>query len=153
MKVDTEELRACFRRHAVRLTKQRAAIYTALTSTAGHPTADDLYKTVKRRHSMMSRNTVYYTVGVLRHAGLVREVNVGHDVARFDGNVATHHHLICVGCRRIVDVMDEGLNQLAPSGTQAGGFRILGHRIEFHGYCEDCQRAPFEVSSRSGQVQ
>ena len=47
----------------------------------------------------MSRNTVYYTLGILRQAGLVQEVNVGHEVARFDGNVTVHHHLICMGCQ------------------------------------------------------
>lgn len=151
MKLNSEELEARFRRHAVRLTRQRAAIYTALVSTTSHPTADDLYRTVKRHHPMISRNTVYYTLGVLREAGLVQEVNVGHEVARFDGNVTVHHHLICVGCRQIVDVMDEGLNRLAVSSEQASGFRILGHRVEFHGYCPACQRAKLDVQERIGQ--
>lgn len=153
MKLNSEELRARFRRHAVRLTRQRAAIYTALTNTTSHPTVDHLYQTVKRQHPMMSRNTVYYTLGVLRQAGLVREVNVGHDVARFDGNVTAHHHLICMGCRRVEDVVDEGLNHLVLSGRQARRFRILGHLVEFHGYCTDCQRTKFEGSSRSGQTE
>jgi Fur family peroxide stress response transcriptional regulator len=152
MKLNSEELEARFRRHAVRLTRQRAAIYTALAGTTSHPTADDLYRTVKRHHPMISRNTVYYTLGVLRQAGLVQEVNVGHEVARFDGNVTVHHHLICVDCRQIVDVMDEGLNRLAVSREQASGFRILGHRVEFHGYCAGCQRAKIDGPQRIGQA-
>ena len=47
--------------------------------------------------------------------------------------------------------MDEGLNQLAVTNGQARGFRILGHRVEFHGYCAGCQRAQLDVPSRSGQ--
>jgi len=90
---------------------------------------------------------------VLRQAGLVQEVNVGHEVARFDGNVTLHHHLICGGCRQIVDVMDEGLDRLAVSSGQAKGFRILGHRVEFHGYCADCQRVKLDVPQLSGQEQ
>lgn len=151
MKLSSDELHARFRRHALRLTRQRAAIYSALAGANSHPTADDLYRTVKQRYPMMSRNTVYYTLSVLCRAGLVQEVNVGHDVARFDGNVTAHHHLICVGCRQIVDVIDEGLNQLAVSGGQARGFRILGHRVEFHGYCAGCQRAMLDVPPRNGQ--
>ena len=150
MKLNHEELQARFRRHAVRLTRQRAAIYTALADTTSHPTADDLYQTVKRQQPMISRNTVYYTLGILQQAGLVQEVNVGHEVARFDGNVTVHHHLICLGCRRIVDVMDEALNQLAVSNGQARGFRILSHRVEFHGYCARCQRATLDVPQHSG---
>ena len=150
MKLNHEELQARFRRHAVRLTRQRAAIYTALADTTSHPTADDLYQTEKRQQPMISRNTVYYTLGILQQAGLVQEVNVGHEVARFDGNVTVHHHLICLGCRRIVDVMDEALNQLAVSNGQARGFRILSHRVEFHGYCASCQRATLDVPQHSG---
>jgi Fur family peroxide stress response transcriptional regulator len=152
MKLSRVELEARFRRHAVRLTRQRAAIYTALAGTTSHPTADDLYRTVKRQHPIISRNTVYYTLGVLRKAGLAQEVNIGHEVARFDGNVTLHHHLICLGCRQIMDVTDDELNQLAVSRGQAKGFRILRHRVEFHGYCADCQRAKLDVLPFGGQA-
>jgi Fur family peroxide stress response transcriptional regulator len=134
----------------VRITRQRAAIYAALSETTSHPTAEDLYRTVKRQYPMMSRNTVYYTLGVLRQAGLVQEVNVGHEVARFDGNVAVHHHLICLGCGQIVDVMDEGLNHLDISSGQARGFHVLGHRVEFHGYCASCQQSRCDLPRRRG---
>ncbi|MFO0716225.1 MAG: transcriptional repressor [Nitrospira sp.] len=139
MTINPQDIQVRFRRHAVRLTRQRAAIYAALVATTSHPTADDLYRMVRREHRMMSRNTVYYTLGVLRKAGLVQEVNVGHEVARFDGNVTIHHHLICVQCGRIEDVMDEELDRLEISTTQARGFHILGHRVEFHGYCVGCR--------------
>jgi Fur family peroxide stress response transcriptional regulator len=151
MELTHAELEARFRRHAVRLTRQRAAIYTALAGTTIHPTADALYQTVKRQQPGISRNTVYYTLGVLRRAGLVQEVNVGHEVARFDGNVTVHHHLICLGCRRITDIMDVGLNELAISNGEARGFHILGHRVEFHGYCTDCLRAKLDVPQGNGQ--
>ena len=150
MKLEPREIEARFRRHAVRITRQRVAIYAALSETTSHPTAEDLYRTVKRRHPMMSRNTVYYTLGVLRQAGLVQEVNVGHEVARFDGNVSVHHHLVCLGCGQIVDVMDDGLNQLAISSRQARGFHVLGHRVEFHGYCADCQQQGPGAMERRG---
>ena len=137
MRPTSETIRDRFRRHQVRLTPQRAAIYGALAGTTGHPTADDLYQVVKRRHPMISRNTVYYTLGVLRKTGLVREVNVGHEGARFDANMSLHHHLICLKCRRIQDITDDALNRLTVS---QGDFEILGHRVEFHGYCAKCRR-------------
>lgn len=151
MKLDPQAIHTRFRRHAVRLTRQRVAIYKALAETTSHPTADDLYRTVKNQHPSMSRNTVYYTLGVLRQAGLVQEVNVGHEVARFDANVTVHHHLICLDCHRILDVMGEALNQLVVSDGQARGFHILGHRVEFHGYCAGCQAMKHDAPQRSRQ--
>lgn len=148
MSIDLREIETRFRRHAVRVTRQRAAIYAALVETTSHPSADDLYRMVTRQQPMMSRNTVYYTLGVLRNAGLIREVNVGHDMARYDGNVSMHHHLICLGCGQILDVMDDELNQLHLSSGQARGFEVQGHRVEFHGYCVSCQQAERNVSPR-----
>ena len=146
MKLNPQEIQARFRRHAVRVTRQRAAIYAALAETTSHPTADDLYRQVKRQQPMMSRNTIYYTLGVLRKAGLVQEVNVGHQVARFDGNVTMHHHLICLGCGQIMDLTDERLNRLDISDRPERGFHVLGHRVEFHGYCSRCYQARHDAS-------
>ncbi len=150
MTLHPQEIEVRFRRHAVRVTRQRAAIYAALVEGSSHPTADDLYRMVTRQHPAMSRNTVYYTLGVLRKAGLVQEVNVGHEVARFDGNVTMHHHLICVQCGRIEDVMDQELDQVKISNRRAKGFHVLGHRVEFHGYCESCREGRRDASPSHG---
>ncbi len=135
-----DEIRRRFRERGVRMTPQRAAIYGALAGTANHPTAEDLYREVKKVHPMISQNTVYYTLGVLREAGLVREVNYWHDRSRFDANIGLHHHLICLGCRKIEDLMDATLDRLP---MRVGGrldFEVTGHRVEFHGYCAACRR-------------
>jgi Fur family peroxide stress response transcriptional regulator len=85
---------------------------------------------------------------VLRAAGLAHEVNYWHDRSRFDGNLTLHHHLICLGCRKIEDVTDSSLDQLGISGHRAD-FKVLGHRVEFHGYCAACCRR--ETGRRSRQ--
>jgi Fe2+ or Zn2+ uptake regulation protein len=49
-----------------------------------------------------------------------------------------HHHLICINCRKIIDIeteFDVGL----PS-TQKHGFEITGNHIDFYGVCPDCTR-------------
>jgi Fur family peroxide stress response transcriptional regulator len=140
MHVTAEEIRRRFRERGLKLTPQRAAIYRALVESRAHPTAEDLLREVQREHPMVSPNTVYYTLGALRRAGLVQEVNYWHDRARFDGNLAPHHHLICLGCRTITDLTDAALDRLAaPAGSRAG-FVVTGHRVEFHGYCAGCRR-------------
>ncbi len=139
MKLSQDDIRARFKARGLKVTPQRAAIYRALAETTSHPTADALYRAVRRRYPMISPNTVYYTLGALRDAGLIQEVNYWHDGARFDANMQPHHHLVCLGCRTIHDVMDAGLSRLqAPAGFRRE-FQITGHRVEFHGYCEACR--------------
>lgn len=139
MKLDQGEIRLRFRSRGLKMTPQRMAIYQALVETSSHPTAEDLHRRVRRRHPMISPNTVYYTLTVLRQAGLVHEVNYWHDRSRFDANVTSHHHLICLGCRTIQDLMDEDLDRLQVARQAAGGFKIVGHRVEFQGYCAACE--------------
>jgi Fur family peroxide stress response transcriptional regulator len=139
MKLDQSEIRLRFQSRGLKMTPQRLAIYQALVETSSHPTAEDLHRRVRRRHPMISPNTVYYTLTVLRQAGLVHEVNYWHDRSRFDANVSSHHHLICLGCRTIQDLVDEELDRLQVAKRAAGGFKVVGHRVEFQGYCAACE--------------
>lgn len=146
MKITLGEIRRRFRACGVRLTPQRVAIYQALADTTTHPTADDLYRHVKQQHPMMSQNTVYYTLSALKAAGLVHEVNYWHDRSRFDANMDLHHHLICLRCRRIEDLTDGVLDRLTITSRRKSAFQVLGHRVEFHGYCEKCQCRTLNVN-------
>ncbi|WP_447974597.1 Fur family transcriptional regulator [Nitrospira sp. Kam-Ns4a] len=140
MQLTPEEIRRRFRERGLKVTPQRMAIYRALAASTAHPTAEDLLRQVQREHPMISPNTVYYTLGALREAGLVQEVNYWHDRSRFDANIALHHHLICLGCRKIQDLTDVALDRLAVPRRVRGQFNVIGHRVEFHGYCAACRR-------------
>lgn len=149
MKLSSERIRERFKEYGLKSTPQRTAIYKALAETTNHPTADDLYRQVSKTYPMISQNTVYYTLAVLRDAGLVQEVNFWHDRARFDGNISPHHHLICLSCRSITDLSDTGLNQLtSPAGTPPD-FQVIGHQVEFRGYCASCQQRKNRSHNRS----
>jgi Fur family peroxide stress response transcriptional regulator len=88
MNLSLDNIQLKFRDYRLKSTPQRTAIYQALINSTAHPTAEDLYAQVSPVYPMLSLNTVYYTLGVLRTAGLVQEVNVGHDRARFDANLS-----------------------------------------------------------------
>lgn len=151
MKLSLDDIRKKFRDNNLKSTPQRTAIYQALVHSTAHPTAEDLFAQVSPTFPMLSVNTVYYTLGVLRTAGLIQEVNIGHDRARFDANLSPHHHLICVGCHTIVDVMDPRLNRLSsPSGIPKD-FEITSHQVAFRGYCGTCRRSQAPMTSPSGK--
>lgn len=149
MKLTPEIIREQFKIRGLKTTPQRTAIYKALAETTNHPTAEDLYRQVSKTFPMISQNTVYYTLTVLRDAGLVQEVNFWHDRARFDANISPHHHLICLTCRSISDLSDNGLNQISsPAGIPAD-FEVIGHQVEFRGYCGACSQNKNRSINRS----
>jgi Fur family peroxide stress response transcriptional regulator len=141
MKLTLVDIQERFRARGLKSTPQRTAIYEALSQSTAHPTAEELYAEVSPRFPMLSLNTVYYTLGALQKAGLIQEVNVGHNRARFDANLSPHHHLICLGCHGIVDVMDDHLNQLTPPSGLPKGFAISDYQVAFRGYCGRCRQA------------
>lgn len=143
MRMSSQEIRRRFRAAKLRLTPQRAAIYGALVENPTHPSAEELLDMVRRTARGISANTVYYTLAALKDAGLVQEVNYGHDRARFDGNVEPHHHVVCRHCQRIVDVMDgrlDRLNRAMMAGMLPHDFEVTGHRVEVYGYCGACRK-------------
>lgn len=84
--------------------------------------------------------TVYKTLETLAEHNLISKLNAHHDLARFDGITAPHHHMICIECKKIVDVFNDRFNKL-PFPTNAN-FKVFGYQIQFKGVCETCQLNP-----------
>jgi len=122
----------------LKLTPQRIAIMQYLEGNTGHPAADDIYKALVQQYPTMSMATVYNTLEVLKNRGHLRELTVDPQKKRFDPNVQPHNHLICVACKKIVDV-HSAIKVLFPPEEQ-GGFEIVGHHIEFYGRCASCKK-------------
>jgi Fur family peroxide stress response transcriptional regulator len=135
-----DALRGRFAAHGLKFTGQRYAVYRALAVSREHPSADALLAAVRRQHPSLSINTVYKTIEALRAIGIASEVAPRRDRARFDADPTPHHHLVCLGCHRIEDLYDSALDRLALAQSMRAGYRITGHRVEFQGYCTDCQK-------------
>jgi Fur family peroxide stress response transcriptional regulator len=124
-----------------RSTRARRLILECVRSTERHPTAEWVFRKVRRQLPRVSLGTVYRNLRLLVQAGLLVE-RAGPGGSRFDGNVSEHHHFTCVRCRRVFDLMepvDHSLDLQIASGT---GFEVLGHRIEFFGWCQHCSASP-----------
>jgi len=85
----------------------------------------------------MSFATVYNTLEILRNKGNVWELTIDPDKRRYDPNTNPHHHLICIKCKRIVDIYTE-LGLTIPD-EMAEGFELKGNHIEFYGICPKCK--------------
>jgi Fur family transcriptional regulator, peroxide stress response regulator len=121
----------------LKLTPQRLAILQHLDGNKMHPSAEEIYTQVSKKFPTMSLATVYNTLEALRQKGKVQELTIDPDKKRFDPDIEPHHHLICTGCRRVVDVhVDYSLS--VPAGERRD-FEITGNHIEFYGLCPACR--------------
>ena len=134
---------AALRARGLRLTGPRRAILDVLRSTASHPTAEWVHRVVRRRRPGVSLGTVYRNLRLLVAEGLAAEIPGPH--ARFDANLAAHHHFTCVRCGRILDVdgplAEPHAEALRGRIAARTGLSITHQRIEFFGRCPQCRPA------------
>jgi len=126
-----------YRDAGLKLTPQRLAILEFLDGNKEHPSAEDVYKAVSKKFPTMSLATVYNTLMTLKQRGLVKELTMDPLRMRFDPQPTPHHHLICMDCRKIIDIHTR-LRVNLPEMEQEG-FEIVGNHIEFYGRCPKCK--------------
>ncbi len=127
-----------YRSLGIKLTPQRLAILKCLDGNETHPSAEDIYRVVRKRFPTMSFATVYNTLELLREKGGLRALTIDPKRRRYDPDTSPHHHLICLGCRKVVDVHADVTAELPQEMSQ--GFDITGSHTEFYGLCPACKK-------------
>lgn len=125
-----------YRETGLKLTPQRLAILGFLDGNTSHPSAEDVYQQVKKKFPTMSFATVYNTLEALRNRGGLLELTIDPGRKRYDPNTEHHHHLICLKCKKIVDVQAEFKTSVPEE--QKKGFEVIGNHVEFYGVCPEC---------------
>jgi Fur family transcriptional regulator, peroxide stress response regulator len=135
-----DEVISKLRERRCRMTPQRVALLRILTSTKEHPSAAQLHEQLRTQFPTTSLATVYKTLNLLDEMDEVLEMGFSGDDRRYDGfNPRSHPHLVCVGCRRIVDLEGTVVDTMTRDAADRSGFRVIGHRLDVYGLCPSCQ--------------
>ncbi len=134
----SEDPATLLRARGIQVTAQRLAVMRAV-SARPHGTADAIAEHVRADIGAISRQAVYDTLSMLVDKGLIRRIQPAGSPARYEDRVGdNHHHVICRGCGRTVDV-DCAVGE-TPCLTAAAdsGFQIDEAEVIFWGTCPDC---------------
>ena len=123
-----------------RMTRQRRAILAELRKVTSHPTADAVYRMVRRRLPNISLSTVYRNLEILSNQGLIQNLELSGFQKRYDGNPEMHYHIRCVRCGRVDDAPIESCPVAKNALCRTCGYKILGYRLEFVGICPQCRK-------------
>lgn len=126
-----------YKRSGLKLTPQRLAILKFLEGNVEHPSVEQIYKGVVKKVPTISLATVYNTLETLKQHRQVKELNIDPLKKRFDPNTEAHHHVLCIGCQKILDVHGEFF--IHPPKIESEEFEIIGSQIEFYGFCSKCK--------------
>lgn len=120
-----------------RWTRQRRKVMEAIQGRTDHPTAEELYRSLRDRGEEISLATVYRTLHSLANEGLIQELHwEGPD--RFDPNTSPHCHFRCLSCGRIYD-LDLPYQQELDRLPLPPGFHVHRHELTFVGLCPECE--------------
>mgnify|MGYP001558251610 CR=1 FL=1 len=128
-----------------RMTTQRLIILDELKKVTSHPSAYEVYMMVQKKIPNISFGTVYRNLRLLEGLGLLQELNYGKKFSRYDGNSDNHYHILCEKCGRMDDVPVDIWKKLDRNTSNATGYKVNTHRIEFYGLCPKCKTRKKEV--------
>jgi Fe2+ or Zn2+ uptake regulation protein len=131
-----DQLLTSFREQGVRCTAQRYAILDYLNRHPEHPTAEEIHKAINRTDPRASLATVYKALHAMAEAGLIRELRIGGNAARFEAATVPHHHFVCDRCGQMEDIEWFELPKL-PKGVPSQR-RVTGYEVVLHGMCPAC---------------
>ena len=120
------------------MTHQRMVIYQELVSRNDHPSAEDLFETLKTQIPTMALDTVYRTLRLLESINAVKKLELFDERARYDAKLEPHHHCICDRCKAVVDFEWENFDLLDLPDKAANWGPIWSKSLVLRGVCRDC---------------
>jgi len=130
-------------REGYRTTPQRRAILTSLLDTGRtNASAEEICRRARTVCPTVNLATTYRTLDLFGRLGLVRRFTYGDGRSVFCANPHPHYHGTCLACGAVID-LPRGRVAATLRRDQAdltdGAFTVVGHRIEFLGYCAGCR--------------
>src|SRR5205814_1588340 len=118
------------------------AILDVVRTSHNHPTALEVYESVRRARPRIGLATVYRILHQLTEQGLIKELGQDVECSRYDANTHRHDHAICTECGALLDIpLNIQLSNEALQGAaQADGLARGSHEVRSDGRC-----APWKV--------
>ncbi len=125
----------------IRKSRQRDAILQDLRARTDHPTAMELYLSVRKTIPNLSLGTLYRNLNGLCESGQIIRLSVGGE-EHFDACTKRHWHLKCDRCGRFYDLPTPDDTNAVPFPAYEGELR--DYSLVFFGVCTHCARTAAE---------
>ncbi len=116
--------------------RQRDAVYDNLCLRKDHPTAEEIYLSLKPILPTLSLATVYRNLSMLEDEGKIIRIGSG-GTARYDADMSEHQHLLCEKCGKVFDIMIK-CDGIIDKGAEKFNGKIDSYSVLYKGCCSDC---------------
>lgn len=137
-----EIFRGYLRRRGLKYTRERRVVLQGVMRNETHFDPEQLLMELRGGGQRVGKATIYRTLPLLIACGIVKPVQFGDKQTRYEHTYghASHDHMVCLRCRRIIEFDDTQAARLAGRLAREQGFRAVTHRFQIIGLCSDCQR-------------
>lgn len=126
----------------IKVTTQRILVFKELLrNTKNHPSAEDIYESLKDKVYGLSLSTVYRALSTFEELGLVRRIPTPDGKAHFEVANKPHGHFICKNCGQVYDVEDKLTASVEPikEELKGKGFEVDECNFICYGICKNCK--------------
>lgn len=110
-------------------TQQRVEIGQILFAKPQHVSADQVLSIVNQAGPLVSKATIYNTLGLFASKGLIKELIVDPSKVFYDTNTSEHYHFFAIDSGELTDIEGENMRlenmPRLPKGTEAAGIDIV----------------------------
>lgn len=125
-----------------RPTPQRLMVLSFLRHSSGHVAASEILGKVKEVYPYVDISTVYRTLNVLKEMRLVSETDMGSGEYSYEWlRQDRHHHLICVGCQKVILLDHRYIDSLRAEVFEDYEFEADVNHFAIFGRCSECRHA------------
>ena len=117
------------------MTKQRRLIYSIITNSKEHLSAEEIYESAKREMPNIAIGTIYRNLNLMVKDGEIRKVEIHNAPDRFDKNIKSHDHLICDECGKLKDIVIKDFDKIIEEHSVDN---ITSYDLNIHYICPEC---------------
>jgi Fur family peroxide stress response transcriptional regulator len=132
-----------------RKSRQRERILQAIMASKAHPTAQEVYGTLKRELPRLSLGNVYRNIGILLEEERIVSGEFGNGTVRYDATVNGHYHFVCEECGSVSDMQLPVQDGLMAAARKLSRNIIVSHTIRFFGICALCAQKSRDMDDKS----
>lgn len=119
--------------------QRRAILRTVERLDDSHPSAAEIFATVRQEYPQLSLATVYRNLDALCERGDLSPLTLDAGT-RYCLGASPHHHIACRKCGAVRDVCAEVFPPQAAANLEASsGFQIETGPMQFYGTCPACR--------------
>ncbi len=124
-----------FKKKNIKITPQRVGVYKEIVNNYNHPSALDIYTSLRKKLPNISYDTVNRALALFLKHNLIKSIERNTGPRRFDPITLNHSHFYCLKCLKIIDFKEIEVKVKKPKGVK----KIINKKILLEGFCDKCK--------------